>query len=414
MNEAGIVIVGAGQAGAQLALSLRQLKHAGRVTLLGDEFEPPYQRPPLSKAYMLGKIELSGMLLRNAAIYAQQEIYWRGGARVHAIHRADQRVELTSGDSIDYAALVLATGTRSRPLEVPGGRLQGVVYLRSFGEARNLRSQLDRTKKIIVVGGGFIGLEFAAVASSQGHNVTVLESASRLFPRTLSPPASEFFRSLHERAGVEVLCGQTLTRVEGDQGRATGVTLSDGRRLAADLVVVGIGVLPNSDLAREAGLVTDNGIRVNARLETEDPAVFAIGDCASFVSPFLASHVGTHVRLESVQNAVDHAKHLAARLTGAHNDYQSVPWFWSDQYDTKLQIAGLTQGADRWSIEGDPTKGDFGVHCFVEDRWLGFESINRPGEHMAARRILDSGHLLAFDEVRSASFDIRARATASA
>jgi 3-phenylpropionate/trans-cinnamate dioxygenase ferredoxin reductase subunit len=410
----GIIIIGAGQAGAQLALSLRQLKHAGRITLLGDEFEPPYQRPPLSKAFMQGKIELQGMLLRNSSIYAQQEIDWRGGARAHVIHRAARRIELTSGVQLDYTTLVLATGTRSRSLPVPGGKLHGVAYLRSYGDAQTLRSQLDRPRNIVIIGGGFIGLEFAAVASAQGHRVTVLEATKHLMSRTLSTVSADYFGRLHRGAGVDVRCGLTLSRVEGDHGRVTGVALSDGQRLTADLVVVGIGVMPNCDLAREAGLKTDDGIRVNGRMETDDPHVFAIGDCASYPSPFLAPHLGSHVRLESVQNAVDQAKHLAARLTGANSDYASVPWFWSDQFDRKLQIAGLTLGADQWSIAGDPAGGEFSVHCFARGRWLGLESVNRPADHMAARKILASGHLPSYDEVRDGSFDLRSWAAAPA
>lgn len=408
----GVVIVGAGQAGAQLALSLRQMKYAGRITLLGDEFEPPYQRPPLSKAFMLGKIELQGMLLRNPSVYAEQEIDWRGGTRVHAIHRNERRIELTSGVQLDYSMLVLATGTRSRALPVPGGRLHGVVYLRSYAEAQVLRSHVDRPKNVVVVGGGFIGLEFAAVATTQGHRVTVLESTDHLMSRTLSWTSADYFARLHRGAGVDVRCGMTLTGVEGSHGRVTGVTLSDGQHLTADLVVAGIGVMPNCDLAREAGLETQDGICVNGRMETEDPNIFAIGDCASFPSPFLAVGAGSRVRLESVQNAVDQAKHLAARLIGSDKDYASVPWFWSDQYDRKLQIAGLTLGSDQWVPAGDPAAGVFGVHCFAAGRWLGFESVNWPGEHMAARKILASGQVPAYHDVSSGSFDLRSWASA--
>lgn len=414
MTGAGIVIVGAGQAGTQLALSLRQRQYGGRITLLGDELEPPYQRPPLSKGFMLGKLGLDGLLLRTPSTYDQQGIDWRRGARVNIVHRAQRWLALTSGERIDYEDLVLATGTRSRQLDVPGARLQGVAYLRSYSDALALRSQLDGTRDIVVVGGGFIGLEFAAVASTQGHRVTVLESAPRLLSRALSAHGSDYFCSLHQKAGVQVRCGLTLSAVEGAAGQASAVTLSDGQGLAADLVLVGIGVLPNCDLAREAGLATQDGVRVNARLETEDPHVFALGDCASFPSPFLAPGTATHVRLESVQNAVDQAKHLAARLTGSGGDYAGVPWFWSDQYDRKLQIAGLTVGADRWCVQGDPASGAFGVHCFAGDQWLGFESVNRPGEHMAARRILALGRRPTVADVMDAGFELRAWAAAVA
>lgn len=386
MNAGGsVVVVGAGQAGAQLALSLRQQKFEGRITLLGDEASPPYQRPPLSKAFMLGSVEAAGVLMRQPAIYEQQRIEWRGGATVEAIDRSAGRVVLAGGEHLPYDALVLATGTRNRPLRTPGAMLDGVEYLRTLAQAQRLRERLAASRDIVVVGGGFIGLEFAAVAASCGKRVTVLEMAPRLMARAVSPLTSEHFRRAHEAGGVQVRCNAQLEMLEGVDGRVAAAVLADGERIAADLVVVGIGVLPNTELAQQAGLETADGIRVDARLHTSDAAISAIGDCANFPSRCVHVAADSHVRLESVQNAVDQAKFVAARLMGGEGDYRAVPWFWSDQFGQKLQIAGLATAADRWEI-ADPDKGGHGVHCYAGDRWLAFESVNRAADHMAARK----------------------------
>lgn len=382
-----VVIVGAGQAGAQLALSLRQQKFEGRITLLGDEATAPYQRPPLSKAYMLGKVEAAGLLMRQPAIYEQQRIEWRGGVGVEAIERSAGCVLLAGGERLAYDALVLATGTRNRLLRAPGATLAGVAYLRTLADAQRLRERLATAHEVVVVGGGFIGLEFAAVAAASGKRVTVLEMAPRLMARAVSPAVSAHFERAHQRAGVQVRCRAQLEALEGVDGRVASALLVDGERIAADLVVVGIGVLPNAELAQQAGLELADGIRVDGRLRTSDGAISAIGDCASFPARCVHVAADTQVRLESVQNAVDQAKFVAVRLMGAEGDYQAVSWFWSDQFDQKLQIAGLATGADRWELVEDGKPG-LGVHCYAGDRWLAFESVNRAADHLAARRRL--------------------------
>lgn len=382
-----VVIVGAGQAGAQLALSLRQQKFEGRITLLGNEASAPYQRPPLSKAFMQGKVEAAALLMRQPAVYEQQRIAWRGDSGVESIERSACRVVLRGGERVAYDALVLATGTRNRLLRVPGAGLEGVAYLRTLADAHRLRERLAAARDVVVVGGGFIGLEFAAVAAAAGKRVTVLELAPRLMARAVSPASSEHFRRLHEGAGVQVRCGAQLEALEGVEGRVASALLVDGECIAADLVVVGIGVLANGELAAGAGLEVADGIRVDGQLRTTDPAISACGDCASFPARCVGAAGDAHVRLESVQNAVDQARFVAARLMAAEGDYHAVPWFWSDQFDRKLQIAGIAAGADRWE-NADPDKPGLGVHCYAGERWLAFESVNRPADHMAARKRL--------------------------
>jgi 3-phenylpropionate/trans-cinnamate dioxygenase ferredoxin reductase subunit len=407
MTTQGVVIVGAGHAGTQLALSLRQLKYSRPILLLSDERERPYQRPPLSKAFMLRKVELCGLQLRSEASYEQQAILWRGDARIDQIDRVGRRVRSCDGKWLEYGTLVLATGTRNRRLDVPGANLSGVAYLRTFTEALALRERLTRAQSLIVVGGGFIGLEMAAVARSMGLSVVVIEGAPRLMSRALSPITSKYFHQLHICAGVDVRCDTTIEALEGANGEVRAAVLSSGERLSCDLVLIGIGVLPNCNLACESGLADEKGVSVDGRLATCDPHVFAIGDCAWFPSPYLAPHLGSHTRLESVQNAVDHGKHLAAVITGGADEYRKVPWFWSDQYDAKLQIAGLTAGADQWSLVGDSASHSFGVHCFAQGRWLGFESVNWASEHLLARAALEGERRPTFAETQTPGFELR-------
>ena len=383
-----VVIVGAGQAGFQLAASLRDKGHAGRVVLVGDEPGVPYQRPPLSKAYLSGSLPGERLALRPQAFYDKHGIELVSG-RVVAIDRDRHRVALADERELEYGHLVLATGTRNRELPVPGSKLDGVLGLRTRADADALRERLDRARNVVVIGGGFIGLEFAASTAKLGLSVTVLEAADRLMRRAVSPAVSRHYRDLHERQGTRVLLDGSVVGLHGDH-EVRGVELADGTVLPADLVVVGIGVVPNTELAADAGLAVDDGIVVDEHMSTSAPDISAVGDCAVYPS----KHFGGPLRLESVQNAVDHARCLAARLTGVAEPYASVPWFWSNQFDARLQIAGLATGHDEAVVHGDPGKGSFSVFCFRAGQLVCVESVNRTADHMAARKLLAAGRTL--------------------
>lgn len=401
-----VVIVGAGQGGYQVAASLRDEGFAGAITLLGDEPGLPYQRPPLSKAYLTGKADEEMLRLRSASFFEERRIAYRESARAVAIDRAARRVQLGSGEALPYGHLVLATGARNRPLPVPGAELDGVLYLRTLAEAQDLKARLGGVRRVVVVGAGFIGLEFAAVAAASGREVTVVEATGRPMARAISMPMSAFFRGAHERAGIAFRFEAVVTRITGEGGHATGIETATGLHIPADLVVVGIGVVPNVELAADAGLPIANGILVDGNLLTPDPAISAIGDCAAYPSAFAG---GETSRLESVQNAVDHGKAVAARLVGRPAPYRAVPWFWSDQGPFKLQIAGLVHPHDETAIRGDPAAGAFSVFCYEGSRLAGVESVNRPADHMLARRLLGAGLDLPRKEVSDPALDLKAR-----
>ena len=410
-TDQGVVIVGSGQGGFQLAASLREEGFGGPIAIVGEEPGLPYQRPPLSKAYLTGKTDAEGLLLRTASFYAERGIEILAPEEAVSIDREARLVTLRSGRALPYGHLVLATGARNRPLPVPGADLENVLYLRSRQDADLIRARLDGATRVVVVGAGFIGLEFAAVAASLGREVTVLEALGRPMARALSLPMSDYFHRAHEKAGLRLRFGEVVTRVTGEGGRATGIETAQGQHVSADLVVVGIGIVPNVELAAEAGLAIENGIRIDEQLLTADPDISAIGDCASYPSPFAQ---GRRVRLESVQNAVDQARCVAARLCGRPAAYASVPWFWSDQGAMKLQMAGLTEGHDVVALRGDPQCGAFSVFCFAGGRLLGVESVNRAADHMIARRLLAKGANVTPEEVADPAVDLKARVQAVA
>ena len=405
----GIVILGAGQGGLQVATSLRDDGYRGAIRLVGEEPGLPYQRPPLSKAYLAGKVHEGGLDLRTEDFFREREIELLAPERALRIDRGTRTVGLASGAVLSYDRLVLATGSRNRLLTVPGATLDGVFYLRLRTEADLIRARLAQARRIVVVGAGFTGLEFASLAASLGIEVTVVEAASRPMARSLSVPMSDYFRQAHEAAGLRFLFETAVTGVTGEGGRASGVVTADGALLPADLVLVGIGVVPNVELAAEAGLAVENGIRVDEYLATGDEAISAIGDCASYPSAFAG---GRRIRLESVQNAVDQARCLAARLAGRPAAYDAVPWFWSDQGRMKLQIAGLTAGHDEAVPRGDPGRGAFSVFCYGGGRLLGVESVNRPADHMIARRLMARGLGVTPAEAADLGLDLKARAHA--
>ena len=404
--SAGVVVLGAGQGGAQVAASLRDEGFSGPIHLVGDEPGLPYQRPPLSKAYLKPGVQAVSLQLRAEAFYRQHEIE-RVEGRAEAIDREANRVVLADGRALAYGHLVLATGSRNRSLPVPGAELDGVLGLRTLAEADALRARLPEARRVVVIGAGFIGLEFAAFAAAAGLAVTVLEATARPMARALSEPTSAFFRDAHRAMGVALVFGAVAVRIRGEGGRATAVETADGAVHPADLVLVGIGVVPNAEIAADAGLAVENCIVVDETLLTADPAISALGDCAAYPQPFAG---GARMRLESVQNAVDQARSIAARLAGKPRAYRAVPWFWSDQGPYKLQIAGLAIPHDRAVARGDPAQGGFSVFCFEGGRLAGVESVNRPAEHMAARRLIGAGAHLSPAEAADPAFDLKALA----
>ena len=407
--NAGIVVAGAGQAGFQLAASLRESGFKDPITLVGDEAALPYQRPPLSKAYLAGKTDQEGLFLRPPGFFAEHAITHRPGLRAVAIDRAERRLQLSDGDSLPYDHLVLATGARNRPLPVPGADLEGVRQLRGLADADALKADIAAARAVVVVGAGFIGLEFAAVAAARGLAVTVIEAAERPMARAVSAEMGDFFRGAQEALGVRFAFGAGVTAILGRDGRATGVALADGRELPADLVLVGIGVLPNGDLAAEAGLPAENGVQVDAFLGTPDPAISAIGDCARFPTPFARGLTADDtVRIESVQNAIDQGRCLAARLVGKPAAYGALPWFWGDQGPHKLQIAGLSGPGDDSVVRGSGNA--FSVFRFRDGRLSAVESVDRAGDHMIARRLLAAGTPLTPDQAADPGFDLKALA----
>lgn len=400
MTPSSVVIVGAGAGGAQTAASLRQAGFEGPISLVHGEPGLPYQRPPLSKAYLLGKLEARKLLLRQEHWYEKQGVDLVLDRAV-AIDRAERQVQLAGGRVLPYGHLVLATGSRNRELPVPGAHLDGVIGMRTRADADELAGRLRPGVRVVVAGAGFIGLEFAAVAAAHGASVHVLELAGRPMARAVSEPMARAIQAAHEGWGVRFDFGQALTAIDGE-GHVTGVETGDGRRRAADLVVYGIGVVPETELAERAGLVIENGISVDARLLTSDPDISAIGDAVSFPS----SHTGGRIRLESVQNAVDQARSVAARLMGASIDFDALPWFWSDQGDLKIQIAGLAAGTDD-SVELSPAEDrSRTVLRFRDGRLVAVETINRPGDHMLARRILAGDSSPTRAEAAAPGFDL--------
>lgn len=405
MPAAGTVIIGAGQGGYQVAASLREYGYAEPIVIVGDEPGLPYQRPPLSKAYLLGDTTAERLLLRPQTYYEKHAIDLIAGNRVAALDRKANRVILASGAALAYDHLVLATGARNRELPVDGAGLDGVLYLRTLAESDAIKQRLAAADNIVVAGAGFIGLELAAVASKLGKSVTVIEPLARCMSRAVSGIASEFYAQAHAQFGVRLLLNTRLQRIDARNGRVASVRLSDDRELPADLVLVGIGIESHADLAAASGLPVANGIVVDAQLMTADPKASAIGDCAAF--PDRTS--GQMIRLESVQNAIDQGRCVARRIAGQPAAYAAVPWFWSDQRDLKLQMVGLTAGCDRAVVRGSPEARAFSVFCFRGGKLLGIESVNRAADHMFGRKLLAAGETLTPEEAADTSFDLKAR-----
>lgn len=382
-----IVIVGAGQAGAQAVATLRAEGFSGTLTLVGDEPFAPYQRPPLSKAYLSGAMERERLFLKPDAFYAEARCELVVGTQIRSIGRARRSAQLAQGHSLEYDKLLLATGTRPRRINVPGAELAGVHYLRGIADVDALRPAIVKDARLVVVGGGYIGLEVAAVAAKHGVQVTVLEALERVMARAVSPELSDFYARVHREAGVRI---ELNTAVEGFEGRSKlEAVRAGGITYPADTALVGIGVVPNDELARDAGLACEDGIVVDECARTSDPAIFAAGDCTRH-----RSRDGTEVRLESVQNAIDQAKHAALAMVGKPLPYREVPWFWSDQYDLKLQIAGLARKGDTLVRRGDPVSRKFAVFHLRSGALAAVEAVNAAPEYIVGRKLIaDGGHV---------------------
>ena len=379
-----VVVVGAGQAGASLVAKLRNSGFDGSITLIGAETVPPYQRPPLSKAYLLGDMTLDRLFLRPESFYAEHRIDLRLNTRVTQIDRAAQTIAL-NGDVMPYDHLVLATGSDPRRLPASiGGALEGVFVVRDLADVDAMAPHVVEGKRALIVGGGYIGLEAAAVAAKRGLEVTLVEMADRILQRVAAPETSDFFRALHQGHGVTIREGIGLDRLLGE-GHVTGARLSDGTELAADLVIVGVGITPATALAEAADLAVENGIKVDARGRTSDPAIWAAGDCASF--PWKDGRI----RLESVPNAIEQAECVAENIMGADKDYVAKPWFWSDQYDVKLQIAGLNAGYDRTVVRRGDKPGSQSVWYFRGEALLAVDAMNDPRAYMIGKRLIEAG-----------------------
>lgn len=378
-----VVIVGAGQAGAALAAKLRVLGHTGEIVMLGDEPAPPYQRPPLSKAYLLGEMEEDRLWLRAPEFWAEQGVELRLGQAVTGIDPTSKTVTV-GGEALDYDHLALTTGSTPRRLPAAiGGALQGVYTVRTLADVDAMRDEFQPGRRVIIVGGGYIGLEAAAVASKLGLDVTVLEMAPRVLQRVAAPETSDYVRALHQAHGVKVLESTGLNRLVGDD-RVEGALLTDGRQLPADFVIVGVGITPNTHLAEQAGLALDNGIATDELGRTSDPAIWSAGDCASF--PWK----GGRIRLESVGNAIDQAEAVAANILGAGAPYEAKPWFWSDQYDLKLQIAGLNIGYDHVvTRKGEGDAVSFWYYRGAE--LLAVDAMNDSRAYMVGKRLIEMG-----------------------
>lgn len=409
-SSKSIVIIGGGQAAAQTCASLRLFGFEGGITLIGDEAALPYQRPPLSKAYMKGEFAEERLYFKPDAWYQDQNIDTVLSTRATKIERSAQTVSLEHGGSVAYDALIIATGSRPRALPVTGADLDGVFDLRDLADVERIRPRMIAGQKLVIVGAGYIGLEAAAVARQMGLDVTVLEMEDRVLARVTSPVMSAFFEAEHTRQGVAVRTGARLASLAGSDGKVTTATLSDGSELAADIVLVGIGILPNVELAEDAGIACSNGILTDRDARTDDPRVFAAGDCAA--RPLV--HYGREGRLESVHNAIEQGKLAAAAIMGKPRPPEDCPWFWSDQYDLKLQIAGLSQGYDQTVVRGDIDARKFAVFYLQNGKLIAVDAINSPPEFLASKKLIMTGASLAPETLSDTSQSMKEIAAAAA
>lgn len=395
------VIVGGSHAAANLAPTLRQQGWTGAITVISNEFYLPYHRPPLSKAYLTGGKSLDEILIRQPIAYSQANVDFMLGAEVSGINRDAKTVSLSNGHTLPYDKLVLTTGARVRKVNCPGSDLKGVYYLRDANDVQAIKGAAGPAKNVVIVGGGYIGLETAASLRKMGLEVTVLEAMDRVLQRVTSPELSAFYTRIHTEEGVNIVTSTMLESIEGDK-KVTGVVCQGGQRFDADMVIIGIGVIPNTELAEACGLDVDNGIVVDEFARTSDPDILAAGDVTNHYNPIY----DRRIRLESVQNANDQAVIAAHTICGKEKAYNALPWFWSDQYDLKLQIAGLNHGFDRVIIRGDIEGGrSFAAFYLADDKVLAVDAVNRPQEFMVARKALSQNLPMAIDQLGDESVD---------
>jgi 3-phenylpropionate/trans-cinnamate dioxygenase ferredoxin reductase subunit len=379
-----IVIIGAGQAGAQAVASLRADGFTGDLVMVGDEAYAPYQRPPLSKTYLMGTLDRERLFLKPDAFYAEAKCELLLNATASAIDRAQKIVTLSDGITLPYDKLLIATGSRVREIKCPGADLPGVFYLRSIADVDKLRPAFETAKNVAIVGGGYIGLEVGAVARKYDLNVTVFEAMERVMQRAVSKPISDFYDKTHRDAGVNILLNTGVEAFEG-KGKLEAIR-AGGKSYPTDIAVVGIGILPNDTLAKEAGLTVGDGIHVDPYCQTSDPSIWAAGDCTRH-----HGRDGNHIRLECVQNAIDQAKFAALAMMGKPAPYKEVPWFWSDQYDLKLQIAGLAWPTDSLVVRGDPASRKFAVFHLRNGAVAAVEAVNAAPEYIVGRKLIAEG-----------------------
>lgn len=396
-----VVVVGAGQAGFQICASLREKGFEGDVLLVGDEPRLPYERPPLSKDFLAGNADQDALSFRPESFYKDNRIELVLGTKAAEIDRQARHVRLDSGAMLSYDHLVLAHGARNRTLPLSGAWAVDALSLRTIEDAETIKARIAKAQKVVVIGAGFVGLEVAATLAKRQIDVEIIDVMPRVMSRSVSAHISDFFQRAHLSWGSKLHCGCAVTRIETLPGSRYLVAGSEGLAIEADLIVIGIGVVPNTELAFAAGLRVDNGIVVNSRLVTNDAAISAVGDCANFSGPHGMA------RLESVQNAADQARHVASHLTGQSTRYANVPWFWSEQNGLKLQIAGLTKGHTHTALRGRPEEDSFSVFCFDGPRLLGIESVNRPVDHVIGRRLIGAGIAIRPEQAADPGFDLK-------
>ncbi|NVK87940.1 MAG: FAD-dependent oxidoreductase [Gammaproteobacteria bacterium] len=404
MNHCGCIIIGGSHAAAQLAVSLRQEGWQEPITVISDASSLPYQRPPLSKGFLAQKVTADKLLIRPPALYETNQIDFRLQQVVSAVDPVNKQVTLANGECLAYSKLAFCTGARVRRIEICGADAKGIHYLRDLQDVVGLQQALTGSQQIVIVGGGYIGLETAASLRQLGHSVTVIEAAPRLLQRVTAPAVSEYFQRLHEANGVTIVTQKQVAEfVTAESGVVTQVLCTDGSTYPADLVIVGIGVRPNLELAQAAGLECADGIVVDEYARTADPDIVAAGDCAQHPLPYYDQLK----RLESVPNAMEQAKVAAATLCGKSKPYQALPWFWSDQYQTKLQIAGLNSGYDKTVIRGDQTTHNFSVWYFHEQRLLAVDCINQPKDFMLAKALISQNKAIDQSQLSDLDFDLK-------
>jgi 3-phenylpropionate/trans-cinnamate dioxygenase ferredoxin reductase component len=403
VTQGHVVIIGAGHAGGSAAAALRHFGHQGTITLVGEEALLPYQRPPLSKAWLKGEAGEDELQLRPASFYAENDIAVRLGIRATRIDRQAKRVALSDGEVLPYDALIIATGARARRLDLPGGEMARTLELRTVADAEMLKASIAPGRRLAIVGGGYVGLEVAASARALGAEAVVIEREPRILARVACPLLSDFFTAYHRKHGVRFELDAAVEALEGEGGQATAVRLGDGRSIPCDLVLIGVGALPNQELAEDVGLPCHHGVVVDEEARTADPAIFAIGDVTRRPLPLY----GRSFRLESVPNALEQAKQAAAAITGHKRPPHEVPWFWSDQYDLKLQIAGLPFDVDDLVVRGDPSSARFAVFHMKGAAIQAVEAINSPAEFMGGKLLIGSQKPVAREKLADPSISMK-------